>query len=133
MSTDLGDIDTEISAVGTSGTDTSDALTKADTAMADIDLIPDNTAGGRVSAFTYGSPFDGAAPGSTISSTFPDDLGDSTDAGTKVYNAYVEVEATKDEINSIALLADTFSGSISTFQGAVGGVRDTIDGFATLL
>ena len=94
---DLGDIDAEISQVGTSGTDTSDALTKADTAMNDIDIIPDNSAGGRVAAFTYGSPFNAAGPGGTVSSTFPDDLGstDMADAGTKVYNAYVEVQASK--------------------------------------
>ncbi len=43
-----------------------------------------------MTAYTYGSPFDSAAPGSTVSSTFPDELGStaSADSGSKVFNAY---------------------------------------------
>lgn len=100
--------------------------------MDDIDFIPTGTSGDSVPAFTYETPFDSSST-SALSSTFPDELGDINSPGTKIFNAYTEVSETKIKINSIAESADTFSGSISTFQSAVGGVRDTINTFADLL
>ena len=90
MSSNLLLINASLADVGSSGAVTSDSNTKAGTAKGDVDLIPDNTAGGSVSSFNYGSAFDSSSPGSTIASTFPGELGSSNilDVGTKIYDTY---------------------------------------------
>ena len=90
MNGDLGAINTALLDVGSSGAVTSDSNTKAGTAKTDVDLIPDNTAGGSVSSYTYASAFDSGAPASTISSTFPGELGSTNvlDTGSKIFDTY---------------------------------------------
>ena len=115
------------------GATISTAKTNAATAQNDIDLIPSNSAGNGVSAWTYASPINGSAPGSTVTSTFADLLGSSVDVGTKVYLAYAEIDVSLDLIDNVADTADAFGNSISTFQGAVSGVQDTVGDFASQL
>ena len=58
--------------VGTGGSNIITANTNSADAKDKIDKIPTNSAAGKVSAFTYGSPFNANSPGSTVSSTMPD-------------------------------------------------------------
>ena len=90
MSSNLIAINTSLADVGSSGAVTSDSNTKAGTAKGDVDLIPNNVAGGSLSSFNYGSAFDIVAPVSTIPSTFPGELGSTNalDTGTKVFDLY---------------------------------------------
>lgn len=89
MSSNLLLINTSLADVGSSGAVTSDSNTKAGTAKGDVDLIPDNTPGGSVSSFNYGSAFDSSSP-SNIASTFPGELGSTNilDTGTQIYDTY---------------------------------------------
>ena len=90
MNGDLGAINTALLDVGSGGAVTSDSNSKAGTAKNDVDVIPDNTAGGSVSSFTYDTAFDSSAPSSTISSTFPGELGSTSvlDTGSKIFDTY---------------------------------------------
>ena len=90
MSSNLIAINTSLADVGSSGAVTSDSNTKAGTAKNDVDLIPDNTAGGSVASFDYNSAFDSAAPSTTTTSTFPGELGSTNvlDTGSKVFDTH---------------------------------------------
>jgi len=90
MSSNLIAINTSLADVGSTGAVTSDSNTKAGTAKGDVDLIPNNVAGGSLSSFNYASAFDSSAPGSNIASTFPGELGSTNvlDTGTKVHDLY---------------------------------------------
>ena len=142
LETQLGDLNTNIDAigtqladVGTSGATTSSAITNAGTAKTNIDNIPTGSSGGKMSSFTYGSPLNVNSPGSTIQSTYPDSLGSTNalDAGSKVFLAYYEIDVSLTIINGIAAAADSFNSNINTFKGAVSGVQGTIGDFASML
>ena len=80
--------------VGTgAGTDTKDALDKADTAKSSIDLVPSNTAGTRNGGWNYKSPFTTNGATTNVASTIPDYLGSTNalDASTNIFLAYYEL------------------------------------------
>lgn len=126
-------IGNDLALVGTgAGTDTKDALDKADAAKSSIDLVPSNSAGTRSAGWNYKSPFTTNGATTNVASTLPDYLGSTAvaDATTNIYLAYYELEAGKQAVNGIATSADTFGSEIGNFNGAVDGVRTTVDDLA---
>lgn len=135
LDTEIGNIDTELDNVKSSGAAISTAQTNGANTKTKIDLIPSNSAGNGVADWTYAAPINANPTSGTITSTFPSELGsiNDADAGTYIHNAYHEVDVSLDVINSVASAADSFGNSIATFQGAVSGVQGTVGDFATFL
>ena len=137
LDTEIGNIDTELDNVKSSGAAISTAQTNGANTKTKIDLIPSNSAGNGVADWTYAAPINANPTSGTITSTFPSELGsiNDADAGTYIHNAYHEVDVSLDVINSVASAADSFGNSIATFQGAVsvsaaGGFQCRIHGDA---
>ena len=90
LNSNIDSMGTQLSNVGSGGATIIAANGNATDAKDKIDKIPTGSAGGKVTAFTYGSPFNSGSPGSTVSSLMPDQLGSTNvaDAASKVYIAY---------------------------------------------
>ena len=98
-----------MSSIIPTSTNMSTTKTHGDTALSDIQMIPNNAnTGGNMNTIAYNTPFTSSSSSTTISSTFPSFLG-SSNTGGLIQTLYTLVQSSITAINSVAQSALSFN------------------------
>jgi hypothetical protein len=122
MQNNLTFIDTTLSSIVPTGAVGGATIGASSAAKSGIDFIPTGTAGGKVPAYNYRTPFTTPGAPLTLPSKMPDDLGstNNADANSVIYVAYNGISTIQNIVNQVI--------------GGAQGVKDTIaSGFGTAL
>ena len=102
-------------------------MTKIDSEISDsineLSNVPGNN--GNKAVMTYQTPFDSSVPSSTIDSTFPDILGDSSESDTLIGNTIAEINQVGTLLIAIHTPADAFTDNVESATSQLPIVQST--------
>jgi hypothetical protein len=108
-------IDTTLTSIVPTGAVGSATITESNSAKSAIDQIPTGSAGGKVPAFNYGTPFTTASAPLTLPSRMPNDLGSTNmaDSNSVIFLAYDGISTIQSIVNQVTSGAQSVKDTIS--------------------
>ena len=116
MQGNLSFIDSTLTSIVPTGTVGLETITRSNAAKSAIDVIPTGSAGGKVTAYNYGTPFDAPMASQTLPSKMPDDLGSTNiiDSNSVIYVAYNGISTIQSIVNQVTSGAQSVKDTIAS-------------------